>query len=85
MLGRFWDMLGRFWAKYLCRRVEVKVKAKAKAKILFNEGVSKILGGGMPPKIFDTPSLNKILALALALTLTSTIPLKKLACALLAA
>ena len=58
MLGRFWDMLGRFWAKYLCRRVEVKVKAKAKAKILFNEGVSKILGGGMPPKIFDTPSFG---------------------------
>ena len=55
--------------------VEVKVKAKAKAKILFNEGVSKILGGLPPPKILDTPSLNQILALALALTLTSTIHL----------
>ena len=35
--------------------VEVKVKAKAKAKILFNEGVSKILGGASPPKFWTLP------------------------------
>ena len=40
--------------------------------------MSKILGGGKPPKILDTPSLNKILALALTLTLTSTIPFKNI-------
>ena len=34
--------------------------------------------GGKPPKILDNPSLNKILALVLALTLTSTIPVKKI-------
>ena len=66
----------------ILRQVEVKFKAKAKAKILFNEGASKILGGGMPPKILDTPSLNQILALALALTLTSTIRPQNWVCVL---
>ena len=51
----------------ILRQVEVKVKAKAKAKILFNEGVSKILGGMPPPKFWTLPHL------ALTLTLTETL------------
>ena len=41
----------KFFFSVTDRRVEVKVKSKAKAKILFDEGVSKILGG-LPPQNF---------------------------------
>ena len=39
-------------------RSQSKSQSKSKSKPKPNEGVSKILGGGMPPKIFDTPSFG---------------------------